>query len=88
MSSVETGQMSAVETAQMSAAETGQMSAVETRQMSDKRSGPKSPKWPLENDRQESRIGPNKSHGRSGALETGPATPNPVKIRKKKRLIG
>ena len=77
MSSVETAQMSAVETGQMSAAETGQMSAVETRQMLKSQirgraqNHQNGPKW-VENGRQASRIGPNESHGRSGAFRTGP----------------
>ena len=77
MSSVETGQMSAVETGQMSAAETGQMSAVETRQMLKSQirgraqNHQNGAKW-VENGRQASRIGPNESHGRSGAFRTGP----------------
>ena len=83
MSSVETGQMSAVETGQMSAAETGQMSAVETRQMlkSQIRGWAQNHKngseW-FENSCQAFRVGPNESHGRSGALGTGPAGKNPA----------
>ena len=84
MSSVETGQMSAVETGQMSAAETGQMSAVETRQMLKSQIRGRAPnlqngaKW-VQNGRQVSRIHPNESYGRSRALTTGPAAPNPPK---------
>ena len=83
MSSVETGQMSAVETGQMSAAETGQMSAVETRQMLKSQirgraqNHQNGPKW-VQNGRQDPRIGPNESHGRSAASGTGPAAKNPA----------
>ena len=84
--------MSAVETGQMSAAETGQTSAVETRQMlksqirgqaQNHQNGPKS----VENGRQVLRIGPNESHGCSGACGTGPAAKNPANMRKN-RLFG
>ena len=84
--------MSAVETRPISATETGQMSAVETRQMlksqirgraQNHRNGPK---W-VQNGRQASRIGPNESHGRSGAFGTGPAIQDPEKIAKF-RLFG
>ena len=91
MSSVETGQMSAVETGQMSAAETGQMSAVETRQMlkSETRGRAQNhqngPKW-VENGRQASRIGPNESHGRSGAFRTGPVAKTLAKTEPKPQI--
>ena len=85
MSAVETGPMSAAETGQMSAVETGQMSAVETRQMLKSQirgraqNHQNGSKW-VENGRQDPRIGPNESYGRSGAFGTGPAAKNPAKI--------